>query len=109
MVDGTAFGGSTLSGLLLMDWVYRFGDVYITDAGRAALTEWRAGILDKAWRRTEEKAQQTAAPLSPESEHCHANRDGECDHKRCPQLRDNEPAKSGRSCPLSDWPEEGNV
>ena len=31
---------------------------------------------------------------------CHANRDGECNWAGCPQNRDGEPAKSGRSCPL---------
>lgn len=31
---------------------------------------------------------------------CAAGRDGECDHKACPQLRDKEPATSGRHCPL---------
>ena len=39
-------------------------------------------------------------------ERCHANRDGECDHKNCPQLRDGEPEKSGRHCPLDTWEEE---
>ena len=33
---------------------------------------------------------------------CASNRDGECHHKQCPQLRDNEPQASGRSCPLPD-------
>lgn len=45
------------------------------------------------------------APISkPEPqaqrERCHAGRDGDCIHKNCPQLRDNEPAASGRHCPL---------
>jgi hypothetical protein len=31
---------------------------------------------------------------------CHAGRDGDCYWQRCPQLRDGEPKKSGRSCPL---------
>jgi hypothetical protein len=31
---------------------------------------------------------------------CYADRDGDCDHPLCPQLRDNEPHKSGRHCPL---------
>ncbi len=32
--------------------------------------------------------------------HCQAQLDGDCDHKLCPQLRDGEPTKSGRFCPL---------
>lgn len=37
---------------------------------------------------------------APFSGHCGASRDGECGKSWCPQLRDNEPAKSGRHCPL---------
>lgn len=37
---------------------------------------------------------------------CHANRDGECDWEHCPQLRDGEPLKSGRHCPLDDPDED---
>jgi hypothetical protein len=42
---------------------------------------------------------------------CHASRgDGECMWKDCPQLRDKEPEKTGRHCPLDrsrDEDEEG--
>ncbi len=31
---------------------------------------------------------------------CAAARDGDCSHSQCPQLRDGEPVKSGRHCPL---------
>lgn len=31
---------------------------------------------------------------------CHAGMDGECFWSECPQLRDDEPVKSGRHCPL---------
>lgn len=31
---------------------------------------------------------------------CAAGRDGECGHAQCPQLRDGEPAATGRHCPL---------
>lgn len=31
---------------------------------------------------------------------CVAGRDGECSDPRCPQLRDNEPVRTGRHCPL---------
>ncbi len=33
---------------------------------------------------------------------CHSCSDGECFWKDCPQLRDGEPEKSGRHCPLDD-------
>lgn len=31
---------------------------------------------------------------------CHSDRDGECGWVSCPQTRDTEPGRSGRSCPL---------
>jgi len=34
---------------------------------------------------------------------CHADSDGECFWAECPQLRDGEPAKSRRHCPLDNW------
>lgn len=37
---------------------------------------------------------------------CAADGDGDCVHAQCPQLRDNEPYTSGRSCPLHNWGEE---
>ena len=37
---------------------------------------------------------------------CHANRDGDCNWNLCPQNRDGEPMKSGRSCPLWAEPDE---
>lgn len=42
------------------------------------------------------------APLT----RCAAHQDGDCSHKECPQLRDNEPAATGRNCPLWTDPEE---
>lgn len=34
---------------------------------------------------------------------CRAGSDGECNSGACPQLQDDEPMKSGRSCPIYDW------
>jgi hypothetical protein len=31
---------------------------------------------------------------------CQAGQDGECAHPKCPQIRDGEPGKTGRHCPL---------
>lgn len=36
----------------------------------------------------------------PELKGCAAGSDGDCVHSQCPQLRDREPMKSGRHCPL---------
>ena len=39
--------------------------------------------------------------------HCQATRDdGDCDWSGCPQLRDGEPRKNGRHCPLDRSPDE---
>jgi len=38
--------------------------------------------------------------------HCLASRDGDCLGKECPQLRDGEPKRSGRHCPLDSACEE---
>lgn len=37
---------------------------------------------------------------------CHAGKDGECNWEGCPQLRDGEPAATGRHCPR-DLPDRG--
>jgi hypothetical protein len=37
---------------------------------------------------------------------CHGHRDGECHWDQCPQLRDSEPAATGRSCPLPLDPDD---
>jgi len=34
---------------------------------------------------------------------CASDNDGDCYHVQCPQLKDNEPSRTGRSCPLYDW------
>lgn len=38
-----------------------------------------------------------------DKERCHADKDGDCHHENCPQLRDNEPEATGRHCPLDTW------
>lgn len=37
---------------------------------------------------------------------CHAGMDGDCFWKECPQNRDNEPATTGRHCPLPHWTDD---
>lgn len=59
----------------------------------------------------ESRARRLAVPLPKSSpraslNRCAADRDGDCDHSHCPQLRDNEPAKSGRHCPLDTQDDE---
>lgn len=49
--------------------------------------------------------QQQAAPLRYDPQgrrmtRCQADDDGYCEWEHCPQLRDGEPEKTGRHCPL---------
>lgn len=37
---------------------------------------------------------------------CHSQRDGDCTWGPCPQVRDGEPAATGRHCPLDDPEDE---
>ena len=37
--------------------------------------------------------------------YCYADRDGDCSWKDCPQLKDGEPMKTGRHCPLDNFNE----
>ena len=34
--------------------------------------------------------------------HCAAGSDGDCTHPQCPQIRDGEPKKTGRHCPIDN-------
>lgn len=43
---------------------------------------------------------QAAVANFPKGTMCHGASDGECNWAECPQLRDGEPALSGRHCPL---------
>lgn len=45
-------------------------------------------------------------PNGPSPERCHAARDGDCAWQKCPQIRDSEPCKSGRHCPLDAGDDE---
>lgn len=62
----------------------------LVDRYGAEIDAARRTIQCDAWRRSHER------PLVT----CAAGQDGECGHEQCPQLRDNEPNKSGRHCPL---------
>ena len=81
---------------------------------------WRGDIIPRseqevAWyedgerfRECREGKAQTIANREryEDRERCHAASDGECDALTCPQLRDGEPAKTGRHCPIDTWPDE---
>ena len=71
------------------------------------------GVLDDMWSLTGDRTdcpetteEVIAARAEPEPPRCHAARDGDCIWQHCPQLRDGEPAHSGRHCPLDIRDEE---
>lgn len=43
---------------------------------------------------------------TPKAQRCQSGKDGECYWDGCPQLRDKEPHKTGRHCPLDTLPLE---
>lgn len=61
------------------------------------LAEWESAAIDAGW--ITEPAPDADREAGGE---CHASSDGECHWARCPQIRDGEPVKSGRHCPLDD-------
>lgn len=58
------------------------------------------GPFDRAMAREMKRDAAKAAVRAADLQICKADADGECNHKGCPQVRDGEPEKSGRSCPL---------
>ena len=63
---------------------------------------WLERQLDSSNAETEAWSDEKKRIYGIDSEdiQCHADRDGECVWSKCPQLRDGEPVKSGRHCPL---------
>lgn len=79
------------------------------DKKRLSPLNWNGNLMDD---KTPEwcpflikKIEEDRKPLR----YCQAHKDGDCTHPDCPQLRDNEPYKSGRSCPLPDYDEDDDI
>lgn len=73
-----------------------------------ASTTPEAGTEKVAAQVEGESSREDQIPTTPATvggERCHADRDGECSHKDCPQLRDSEPGATGRHCPLDTYGE----
>jgi hypothetical protein len=68
-------------------WLFHFS--------RALIAETKLHLIAEI-----KKPQPTIKP-QPEVDdgRCHSNCDGDCTWKFCPQIRDDEPTKSGRHCP----------
>lgn len=76
-------------------------------AGRTNHTQFAAGptgddLTDSQFSDLMELSKRALPPIVP-LRHCASDCDGDCRHPQCPQLRDNEPHATGRSCPLYDW------
>lgn len=69
------------------------------ETDRQCINRSKAEMLQRAIDVTATLATPSAVG-APVVEGCHADHDGDCTHKDCPQLRDGEPRKSHRSCPL---------
>lgn len=54
----------------------------------------------EALRREEERGYAKGLADARLVNHCHGDRDGDCSWEHCPQLREGEPAATGRHCPL---------
>jgi hypothetical protein len=76
-------------------------DLFATGSNSARQICLDAGI-DPDGFTVERAAPAAAGTLAKPLTSCAAGRDGECGHTQCPQLRDGEPAKSGRHCPLDN-------
>ena len=82
-----------------------FNDEYIV----TVQCRWEGWLAAK--RATQPAVELNPRPSPPRVEKCApltscaADRDGECVHAQCPQLRDNEPRATGRHCPLDTWTE----
>jgi hypothetical protein len=92
------------------DWVRKEDHDSAMSAANARIAELEAQLAARKpgrpsrKQKANESREIVAARLQrlerPLSGRCAAGSDGECSHSQCPQLRDGEPAKSGRHCPL---------
>lgn len=84
-----------------------------TAEDQACLDERLPHLLAAGAKRTFLSCEPLLAPLDLTRAlfRCGAANDGECSKAWCPQLRDGEPRRSGRHCPIDDWDaaEEGET
>ncbi len=69
-------------------------------------TDSHCGLHGRCCRCGEAREIEQQAEPDLSEEHCHAGLDGVCTWEDCPQVRDGEPQKAGRICPLPRWDEE---
>jgi hypothetical protein len=81
---------------------YRHCEVWQIEASSREDARKKAMAKRAAARRKGRKVDQVATAGATPLTRCAAGRDGECAHAQCPQLRDKEPATTGRHCPLDN-------
>jgi len=74
-----------------LSWPGEIDDILELNRGYAVV----AALLDA------EKASEGGTYIEVRTTACHAGIDGECSWVDCPQIRDGEPVKSSRHCPLA--------
>ena len=75
----------------------RLLNIYLVSIGQEPMA---VVVLARKAEGGEAPARKEPSPGAKVIAQCQAGNDGECVHKSCPQLRDNEPLKTGRHCPL---------
>lgn len=68
--------------------------------------QYRNGTVTLTIKRKPREKESKLIQVEPSLTRCAAASDGECFHSQCPQLKDGEPAKSGRHCPIDTWKDD---
>lgn len=89
--------GNPKRGVQIADGVWRYKrSIHNPEALRVIEQANANSLLALAWNNSWK-----ALPLSMYAEpFCHAQKDGDCTWAQCPQLRDGEPMRTSRACPL---------
>lgn len=61
---------------------------------------------DRMREEIREAGRKCGLPVAAWGTYCQSQRDGDCNWIDCPQLRDDEPRRSGRHCPIDIHDEE---
>jgi hypothetical protein len=88
----------------VINWRLR-GRAIKAEAEVARLQKLLDGLVLRVVGQSELLSKQAEKPVAASSteRYCQSAQDGECIWERCPQNRDGEPEKTGRSCPLKQY------
>lgn len=94
--------GSQLSVEKIDEEIRRLGEI----ARYSAEIQKLRRILANVPAKVAFKAKEDAGFGKHELTDCAEGQDGECNHEMCPQIRDDEPKKTGRHCPLPNFTDD---